>query len=150
MKRVLFIDKRNSILGPMAEALFNRNASGLGVAASGAIVCDEWINARVVLAMYELGIDIGHKLPHNVDDRMLAQADLVVRIGVPLQLGDAVEARDWVMAEPVNPSFEQVRDLRDQLRQRVDGLLEDMRRGNQTAGLTDVQWRIAVVNMLSM
>ena len=150
MKQVLFVDTRNSILGPMAEALFNRNASGLGVATSGGILFEEWINARVVLAMYEVGIDIGHKLPREVDARMLAQADTVVRMGVDLQVSDLIETRDWVIGEPANPSFLQVCDLRDQIRRRVDRLLEDIRKSNQTAGLTDLQWRTAVVNLLSM
>ena len=150
MKRVLFVDTRNSILSPMAEALFNRYASGLGVATSGGIVPEEWINARVVLAMYEVGIDIGHRLPREAGARMLGQTDIVVRMGVDVQLADLQEAHDWMIAEPENPSFEQVRGLREQIRRRVDWLLEDIRKRNQTTGLTDLQWRTAVVNLLSM
>ena len=150
MKRVLFVDKHNSILSPMAEALFNHHASGMGVATSGGIQPEEWINARVVLAMYEVGIDIGHKLPREIGARMLGQADVVVRMGVDVQISELQEVHDWAIAEPENPSFQQVRDLRDQIRRRVDRLLEDIRKGNQTAGLTDIQWRTAVVNLLSM
>ena len=150
MKRVLFVDTRNSILGPIAEALFNHNAGGLGVATSGGVLSEEWINARVVLVMYEVGIDVGHKIPRKVDARMLAQADIVVRMGVDLQLSDLIETRDWAIAEPANPSFLQVRDLRDKIRWQVERLLEDIRKSNQSAGLTDLQWRTAVVNLLSM
>lgn len=150
MQRISFVDEHNSVLSPIAEAWFNRNANGLGVATSGGIMPNEWINARVVQAMYEVGIDIGHKLPRRVDARMLTQADVVVRIGIHLQVSDLVEIRDWEIAEPTQSSFEEVRALRDHIRERVDRLMEDMRKSNQRACLSDRQWRIAVVNLLSI
>ena len=61
--------------------------------------------------MYEVGIDIGHKLPREVGARMLDQADIVVRMGVDVQISELQEVHDWAIAEPENPSFQQVRDL---------------------------------------
>jgi arsenate reductase len=150
MKRVLFVDTGNSIVGPMAEAWFNRHASGCGVASSCGTLPAEWINAPVVQAMYEVGIDIGYKLPKGIDLRMLAQSDVVVLMGVHLKMPDGVEKRAWDVREPFNPSFEEARALRDQIRQRVDELIGEIQRSNRETGLTDAQWRIAIVNLLSM
>ncbi len=150
MKRVLFVDTQNSVIGPMAEAWFNRHAGGCGVAHSCGTLPAEWISAPVVQAMYEVGIDIGHRLPIGTDSRSLAQADVAVLMNIDLQVPDGVEKRAWEVSELSTPSLEEARALRDQIRQRVDKLIEEIQRDDREAGLTDVQWRIAIVNLLSM
>lgn len=150
MKRILFIDQSNSILGPMAEAWFNRHAGKLGIATSRGIEPDEWINARVVRAMYEVGIDIGHKVPRGIDSRSMAQAELVVRLGVHLPVSDLIETLDWDLKEPASPSLEQIRIVRSQIRHRVDSLIRQLRQEERPVRLSDRQWRIALESFLSM
>jgi arsenate reductase len=134
----------------MAEAWFNRHAAGCGVASSCGTLPSEWISAPVVQAMYEVGIDIGHRLPRGTDPRSLAQADMVVLMNTDLQVPEGLEKRAWEVKEPTHLSLEEARALRDQIRKRVDKLIEEIQRDDREAGLTDVQWSMAIVNLLSM
>ncbi len=149
MKRVLFVDTQNSILSVMAEAWFNRHAGGCGAANSGGTTPAAWIDARVVQAMHEVGIDIGSKPPKRVNHQLLAQADLVVLMGIDLQIFEWVDVRSWRIAEPSNPSLEQVRTLRDHVRQQVDALIEEIRGQHPEPGLAEMQWKSAIESLLS-
>lgn len=149
MKRVLFVDTQNSILSAMAEAWFNRHAGGCGVASSGGTTPAAWLDARAVQAMHEVGIDIGSKLPQRIDHQQLAQADLVVLIGIDLQIFEWVDIRCWWIAEPPNPSLEEVRTLRDQVGRQVDTLIEEIRGQNPEPGLAERQWKSAIESLLS-
>jgi arsenate reductase len=149
MKRVLFVDKQNSILSAMAEAWFNRHAGGCGAANSGGTTPAASLDARAVQAMHEVGIDIGSRTPKRVDHQLLAQADVVVLMGIELQVFEWVDIRSWRIAEPSNPSLEEVRTLRDHVRQQVDALIEEIRGQHPEPGLAERQWKSAIESSLS-
>ena len=149
MKRVLFIDTQNSIVGPMAEAWFNRHADGCGVASSCGVLPVDWINAPTVQAMYEAGIDIGHKLPRGLDERKLAQADVIVLIGVWIHLTNNVQTIKWDITDPAQPSLADVRILRGKICQRVDQLIQELQQEHEP-GFSHEQWQTAIVNLLCM
>jgi hypothetical protein len=63
---------------------------------------------------------------------------------------EGLEKRAWEVKEPTHLSLEEARALRDQIRKHVDKLIEEIQRDDREAGLTDVQWSMAIVNLLSM
>ena len=88
----------------------------------------EVLNPVAVAAMAERGIDIGGETPKVWDDAMVRGADVVVTMGCgdtcPFFPGKRYE--DWQIEDPSGKSLEQVRVIRDQLEDRVRGLLEEL------------------------
>ena len=149
MKKVLFVDIQNSILSPMAEAWFNRYSGGCRVASSCGTQPATWLDGRAAQAMHQVGIDIGSKRPERIGYQQLAQADVVVLMGVGLEIFEWVDVRSWKIAEPPDPSFEDVCILRDRVRESVEALIGEIKRQNTEPHLTDTLWKLAIESSLS-
>jgi protein-tyrosine-phosphatase len=86
------------------------------------------LNTAAVAAMAEKGIDISRELPQPWADEIIRAADVVVTMGC----GDACpfypgkRYLDWELEDPAGKSLEQVRPIRDDIEQRVRGLLGDL------------------------
>ncbi|MEX2446177.1 MAG: arsenate reductase ArsC [Dehalococcoidia bacterium] len=86
------------------------------------------VNALVVEAMAEVGIDIASEYPKPWTDEVLHGVDLVVTMGCgdacPLVPG--VRYVDWEVEDPAGQGLAAVRRIRDDLERRVRSLLDEL------------------------
>ena len=122
---VLFLCVHNAGRSQMALGWFNHLAAGRAVAWSGGSEPASEINPDVVTAMAEVGIDISQEFPKPWTDEFLGAADVVVTMGCgdacPLVPGKRYE--DWELEDPTGKSLDQIRPIRDAVRDRIDVLL---------------------------
>jgi protein-tyrosine-phosphatase len=87
------------------------------------------VNPAAVEAMAEVGIDIRAEFPKPWTDEIVRAADVVVTMGCgdacPVYPGKHYE--DWVLDDPEGLGLEAVRPIRDEIRRRVEQLIEEMR-----------------------
>ena len=76
----------------------------------------------------EVGIDITQEFPKPWTDEIVQAADVVVTMGC----GDACRLfpgkryEDWELADPTGQDIDTVRPIRDDIEQRVRGLLDSL------------------------
>jgi arsenate reductase (thioredoxin) len=125
---VLFLCVHNAGRSQMALGWFNHLAAGRAIAWSGGSEPASEINQDVVQAMSEVGIDISREFPKPWTDGLLGAADVVVTMGCgdacPLVPGKRYE--DWELTDPSGKTLEQIRPIRDAIRQRVETLLHEL------------------------
>lgn len=86
------------------------------------------VNPVAVQAMAELGIDISHATPSLLTDMSVTQADVVITMGC----GDACPIYpgkrylDWELEDPAGKPIEEVRSIRDEISERVRGLIAEL------------------------
>lgn len=85
------------------------------------------IHPVVVEAMREVGIELGDATPQRLTAELAAGAGLLVTMGCgeecPVVPG--AERRDWPVDDPAHLPLEQVRAVRDEIRRRVERLLDE-------------------------
>jgi arsenate reductase (thioredoxin) len=85
----------------------------------------EQINPVAVRAMAEVGIDITAAVPRKLDYELADSSDVVVTMGCgdacPVFPGKRYE--DWTLTDPAGQPIEVVRQVRDEIRDRVQALL---------------------------
>jgi protein-tyrosine-phosphatase len=125
---VLFMCTHNAGRSQMAAALLAREAGGrVRVTSAGSAPANE-INPAVVAAMAEIGVDISREVPKPLTDQARA-ADVVVTMGC----GDACPVYpgkrylDWALPDPAGLTVDQVRPIRDEIAERVRGLVAELR-----------------------
>lgn len=114
----------------MAEALTNRQAQALGLdvrALSAGTVGGKSLNPIAVEVMEEIGVSMAGQEPKLLTQQMADQADLIISMGCGVD-AQSCPARfllteDWELDDPAAQSIEQVREIRDEIGQRVDQLL---------------------------
>ena len=126
---VLFLCVHNSGRSQMAMGFFTHLAGEAAVAWSGGSEPADKVNPAAVEAMREVGVDISAEFPKPWTDGVVRAADIVVTMGC----GDACPVypgkryQDWVLDDPAGLGVEAVRPIRDQIEQRVRGLLAELR-----------------------
>jgi arsenate reductase len=87
------------------------------------------LNSAVVEAMREVGIDISQEFPKPLTDDFVRAADVVITMGCgdacPFYPGKRYE--DWELDDPAGRPIEEVRRIRDEISDRVDRLIEELR-----------------------
>jgi protein-tyrosine-phosphatase len=125
---VLFLCVHNAGRSQMAAAFAARFAAGQADIRSGGSAPAETVNAAVVEAMLEVGIDLGGAQPRRFADRDLEEADIIVTMGCgedcPFLPGKRYE--DWEVADPAGQPVETVRRIRDDIAERVRRLLRQL------------------------
>ncbi len=124
MKKVIFACVHNAGRSQMAAAWFNHLAQG-GRAISAGTDPADCVHPEVLEVMNEAGIDLSLARPQKLTEDLARGADLLVTMGCgdncPYVPGLAVE--DWPLEDPKGKSKERVREIRDEIRERVDELL---------------------------
>ena len=125
---VLFVCVHNAGRSQMAAALLDHFAEGrVHVRSAGSTPADE-INPAVMASMNELGIDISKEFPKPLTTDVVEAADVVVTMGC----GDACPIfpgkryLDWELPDPAGKSVEEVRQIRDEIAARIEGLLDEL------------------------
>jgi len=119
----------------MAEAYVNHLArtGGLDVTAESAgTVAGTQINPVAAEVMREVGISLEGHTPKRIDAAMVARADKVISMGCGVNAENCparfVVTDDWGLDDPAGRQIEEVRAIRDQIRSRVEGMLEEVSR----------------------
>jgi protein-tyrosine-phosphatase len=127
----LFVCLHNAGRSQMSQALFERAAGGRHTAASAGTQPGERVHPQVVDAMRELGIDLADRTPRGLTRELAEQADVVVTMGCGDECPYIPGKRyiDWELQDPAGLALEQVRQLRDEIQRRVDGLVAELEAG---------------------
>lgn len=126
---VLFVCVHNAGRSQMAAG-FLRHLAGdsVRVRAAGSEPADR-LNPVAVRAMHEAGIDITAHQPSILTDDDVQVADVVITMGCgdtcPVYPGKRYQ--DWDLDDPAGQPLEVVRSVRDEVRERVRGLLDELR-----------------------
>ncbi len=126
---VLFLCVHNAGRSQMAAGWLRHLAGDRVEVLSGGSNPGERINPTAVAAMDEVGIDIADQYPKPWTEETLGAADVVITMGC----GDACPVipgkryLDWELQDPAGRSIEEVRPIRNEIEQRVRGLLDDLR-----------------------
>ena len=125
---ILFVCVHNAGRSQMAAVLADHLAAGkVHVRSAGSAPVSE-INPRVVEAMDELSLDLSQEFPKPLTDDVVQAADVVITMGCgdacPLYPGKRY--LDWEVDDPAGQPLEVVRRIRDEIRERVLGLLTEM------------------------
>jgi protein-tyrosine-phosphatase len=125
---VLFLCTHNAGRSQMALGFFTRYAQDRAVAWSGGSEPAGSLNPAAVEAMAEVGIDITQEYPKPWTDEVVRAADIIVTLGCgdtcPLLPGTRYE--DWIVDDPAGLPLAEVRPIRDDLGQRIQGLLSSL------------------------
>jgi arsenate reductase len=125
---VLFLCIHNAGRSQMALGWFKHLAAGRAVAFSGGSEPADQVNPAAIAAMAEVGIDIATEMPRRWSESDLEAADVVITMGCgdscPYVPGTRYE--DWPLDDPAGLDVEQVRPIRDDIRVRVEKLLEEL------------------------
>ena len=126
MKTVLFVCVHNAARSQMAEAFFNEVTEGSHRGISAGSQPTGEVNPTAVEAMAELGIDIGGARPKRLTAEMIEESDIVATMGCSEGVCPVVpkEVMDWELEDPSGKTLDEVREIRDQIRERVRKLVE--------------------------
>ena len=113
----------------MAEAFTNKYGKNKFIVWSAGNKPADRINPVVVEAMKEKGIDISTNKPKLLTLQLTQQADLIVTMGCNDQgicPGPFFKPTiDWKLEDPKGKPIEKVREIRDNIEQRVQRLIQD-------------------------
>ncbi|MFF0636839.1 arsenate reductase ArsC [Nocardia sp. NPDC004151] len=130
---VLFVCVHNAGRSQMAQGFLAHLAGdAIEVRSAGTAPADT-INPAAVEAMAELGIDITAQTPKVLTPDTVQTSTVVITMGC----GDTcpyfpgVDYRDWTLDDPAGKGVEAVRPIRDEIRTRVEQLIEEL----QTSGV---------------
>jgi arsenate reductase (thioredoxin) len=125
---VLFVCVHNAGRSQMAAGYLKQLSRGaIDVRSAGSEPADK-INPVAVQAMAEEGIDIATEQPTILTTDAVQASDLVITMGCgdscPYYPGKRYE--DWTLDDPAGQGIDVVRAIRNQIRQRVEQLVEEL------------------------
>jgi arsenate reductase (thioredoxin) len=129
-KTILFVCVENAGRSQMAEGFFRKYALSLykGISAGAKPVSQ--INPLTVEVMKEVGIDISNQKSKDITEDMMRNSAYIVNMGCmekescpTLFLHNLV---DWHIEDPKGKSIEKVREIRDEIEQRVKELVGNL------------------------
>lgn len=126
MKTVIFACVHNAGRSQMAAAYFNALADPTKARAlSAGTAPGERVHPEVLSAMREVGIDLTGARPQRLTDELARGAQMLITMGC----GDAcpvvpgLQRDDWPFEDPKGKPVERVREIRDEVKARVEGLV---------------------------
>ncbi len=128
MGKILFVCVENSARSQMAEAFFNSISTQV-VAESAGTRPAAAVNPVAVQVMREIGIDISGAKPKMLTFEMMDAAEKVITMGC---LGSDVcpatlaPTEDWRIEDPAGKTIEKFREIRDEIRKKVENLAESL------------------------
>ena len=126
--KVIFACVHNAGRSRMAAALFNHLAPDKSMAAisAGTQPADR-VHPEVVAVMSELDIDLSQAQPQLLTKELASEADLLITMGCgescPYVPG--LKRLDWPLKDPKGQSIDDVRAIRDDIKERISVLLKE-------------------------
>ncbi|MGG5258213.1 arsenate reductase ArsC [Phycicoccus avicenniae] len=125
---VLFVCVHNAGRSQMAAAWLHHLSGGAVEVRSAGSAPGESVNPVGVEAMREVGIDIAAERPKVLTPEAVRASDVVVTMGCgdscPIFPGTRYE--DWELDDPAGQGIAMVREVRDDIRERVLVLLDEL------------------------
>lgn len=125
---VLFVCEQNAGRSQMAAIFTNALSGGAVHVRSAGSAPSRELNPVVVAAMEEIGLDFSEAFPKPLTDDVVQAADVVITMGCgdacPIYPGKTYQ--DWALTDPSGLSLDQVRAIRDEIKTRVERLLETL------------------------
>jgi arsenate reductase len=129
-KTVLFVCVHNAGRSQMAEAFVTKLAAERGLSVRGESAgteAGERVNPLAVQVMGELGISMEGQRPKQLTEEMAAGAARIITMGCGVDAtscpANVYFTDDWGLDDPAGKPIEKVREIRDQIRSRVEELL---------------------------
>lgn len=129
-KNVLFVCVENAGRSQMVEAFFKKYAKNQFNVISAETSPSSHLNPIVVSVMNELGIDLENQKPQLLSSSMIENSNKTVNMGCmdkescPSLFVKDVD--DWNIEDPKGKSIEDVRKIRDQIKNDVLNLLNSI------------------------
>jgi arsenate reductase (thioredoxin) len=125
---VLFVCVHNAGRSQMAAGWLTRLAGDrVRVLSAGSAPADT-VNPAAVQAMAEVGIDISAGIPQKLEHDTARESDVIITMGCgdacPVFPGKRYE--DWKLTDPAGQPLEVVRQVRDEIRDRVQALIAEI------------------------
>jgi protein-tyrosine-phosphatase len=129
MKKILFVCVENAGRSQMAEAFAKKYGQDKFTVSSAGNKPADKINPVVVEVMKEKGLDISMNKPKMITAKMAMDTDLIVTMGCNDQgicPGPFFKPTiEWKLEDPKGKSIEKVREIRDEIEQKIIRLLEE-------------------------
>src|SRR5450759_2384980 len=125
---VLFVCVHNAGRSQMAAGFLTHLGGGQVAVRSAGSLAGDRVNPSALAAMAEVGIDISRQTPQVLTTDAVQASDVVITMGC----GDACPIfpgrryLDWDLEDPAGQGVEAVRPIRDEIRARVQSLLEEL------------------------
>ncbi|WP_417554297.1 arsenate reductase ArsC [Microbacterium sp.] len=125
---VLFVCVHNAGRSQMAAGWLRHLAGDrIDIRSAGSLPADQ-INPVAVEAMKEAGVDIAAETPKILTTEAVQDSDVVITMGCgdacPFFPGKRYE--DWKLDDPAGQDLEAVRQIRDDIRSRVEELISSL------------------------
>jgi arsenate reductase len=125
---VLFVCIHNAGRSQMAAGYMRELSGGAVEVRSGGSEPGDQINPIAIEAMAEEGIDISHGLPQLMTTEQVRDSDVVITMGCgdvcPIFPGKRYE--DWELVDPKGKTIDEVRPIRDDIKNRIEKLLAEL------------------------
>ena len=125
---VLFVCIHNAGRSQMAAGFMTALSDGAVEVRSGGSEPGTEINPIAIQAMAEEGIDISQAVPRLMTTEQVSESDVVITMGCgdvcPIFPGKRYE--NWELVDPRGKSIDEVRPIRDDIKQRVQALLAEI------------------------
>ncbi len=126
--KILFVCVENAGRSQMAEGFLREYAPQFDASSAGTQPKSQ-LNPMVVEVMKEIGIDITKQKPKELTNKMIGQS-ITVNMGCmdsescpSLFVKDVI---DWNILDPKDKDIDQVREIRDQIKKEVLGLIKKL------------------------
>ncbi len=129
-KKVLFACRENACRSQMASAFAQFLAGDKLDVSNGGSEPAEKINPDMVTVMHEKGIDMGFRQPRSMADAISKETpELIVTMGCGEQcpLVPGAKIIDWDLPDPAGESIAFMREVRDEVEQRVLDLIKEIK-----------------------
>lgn len=136
--RIAFVCVRNAGRSQMSTAFAERErrrrelGDRIEILTGGTDPADA-VHDVVIDAMDEVDIDVSDRTPRAITESELRSCDVVATMGCSTldvgTVGDDVDVRDWALADPGEQDLDDVRDIRDEIEERVAALFDELAGG---------------------
>jgi arsenate reductase len=135
VKAILFVCVENAGRSQMAEGFFRKHAPEWYEPISAGTKPTSQINPVVVQVMDEVGVEIRQQKPKDITEDMMRNSTKIVNMGCMdksfcpiLFIPNLI---DWGIEDPKGKPIEQVREIRDDIEQRVKHLVTSLSKDNR-------------------
>jgi arsenate reductase (thioredoxin) len=128
VNKVIFACRHSAGRSQMAAAFFNQLADpGRARAVAAGTTPADRVHPEVVAVMREVGLDLSHAQPQRLTTDLAAGAGHLVTMGCGEECPylPGLEVRDWALDDPKGQPLARVREIRDEVRRRVEGFVSE-------------------------
>ncbi|WP_323174566.1 low molecular weight phosphatase family protein [Natrialba sp. PRR66] len=132
--RIAFMCVQNAGRSQMSTAFAQRERDRRGLAdrveiLTGGTHPADRVHEEVIEVMNDVGFDLSDRTPREITIDELQSCDYVATMGCSTldvgNVGEDVDVRDWALADPDGKDFDRVREIRDEIEQRVIALFDE-------------------------